>query len=152
MIDYNDLINRIESMQDLPISEEMIGAYCEGLLNSVDAASMDSYIANDAEIGELVDSVDNSQGSDNLYSFGYGTDGIDDFDLPYVPMSNSINPFGIEIISNMDEIGMIAVVADSNFSGIPEDFGSASDDFISDDSISNDDDINKGDSFDSFNF
>lgn len=160
MIDYNDLINRIESMQDLPVSEEMLGAYCEGTLSPIDAASMDNYIANDAEIGELVDSVDNSQGSDNLYTFGYGIDGVDDIDLPNVPMGGAINPFDIDITPNIDDFGMVAAVASPAFCGITDDFVSVNDVFTSDnddsflnddDSIDTDDDINSDDSFDDFN-
>lgn len=159
MIDYNDLINRIESMRDLPVSEEMLGAYCEGSLSPVDAATMDSYIANDAEIGELVDSVDNSQGSDNLYTFGYSADGVDDIDLPNVPMVSAFNPFDIGTISNTDDIGMVAV-APPAFPDIADDFVSRSDEFIfdsddsflsDDDSIHTEDDINGDDSFDEFN-
>lgn len=121
MIDYNDLINRIESMQDLPVSEEMIGAYCEGSLSPIDAAAMDSCIANDTRIGELVDSVDNSQVSDNLYTFGYGIDNIGEINLPNVPMSNAINPFGIDTISNIDDIGMVAAAASPAFNCISDD-------------------------------
>lgn len=160
MIDYNDLINRIESMQDLPVSEEMLGAYCEGSLNPIDAAAMDSCIANEAMVDELVASADNSQVSDNLYTFGYGTDGVDDIDLPNVPMSSAINPFDIAPFFNIDDIGMIAVAAPPVFSDIADDFVSRSDEFISDnddsflsddDSIHTEDDINGDDSFDDFN-
>lgn len=154
MIDYNDLINRIESMQDLPVSEEMLGAYCEGTLGSADAAVMDSCIANNAEIGELVDSVDNLHVADDLYPLGYSTESID---LPDVPMVGAFNPSDIDITPNIDDFGMVAAVASPAFCGITDDFVSGNDDFISDNddsflnddnSIDTDDDVNSDDSID----
>ena len=138
MIDYSELINRISDMQDLPVSEEMLGAYCEGTLGSADAAVMDSCIANNAEIGELVDSVDNLHVADDTYLLGYSTESID---LPDVPMVGAFNPFEIDITPNIDNIGMVAFAADSAFCGITDDFVSGSDDFISynDDITSSDD-------------
>ena len=157
MIDYNDLINRIESMQELPVSEEMLGAYCEGSLGSADAAVMDSCIANNAEIGELVDSVDNLHVADDTYPLGYSTESID---LPDVPMVGAFNPFEIDITPNIDDIGMVAFAASPAFCDIADDFVSRSDEFISDsddsflngeDSINTDDDINSDGSFDDLN-
>ena len=157
MIDYNDLINRIESMQELPVSEEMLGAYCEGSLGSADAAVMDSCIANNAEIGELVDSVDNLHVADDTYPLGCSTESID---LPDVPMVGAFNPFEIDITPNIDDIGMVAFAASPAFCDIADDFVSRSDEFISDsddsflngeDSINTDDDINSDGSFDDLN-
>lgn len=157
MIDYSELINRISDMQDLPISEEMLGAYCEGSLGSADAAVMDSCIANNAEIGELVDSVDNLHVADDTYPLGYSTESID---LPDVPMVGAFNPFEIDITPNIDDIGMVAFAASPAFCDIADDFVSRSDEFISDsddsflngeDSINTDDDINSDGSFDDLN-
>lgn len=58
MIDYNDLINRIENMQDLPVSEEMLGAYSEGTLSSVEAAGIDNIITSNTELCDLVRNLD----------------------------------------------------------------------------------------------
>ena len=157
MIAYSELINRISDMQDLPVSEEMLGAYCEGTLGSADAAVMDSCIANNAEIGELVDSVDNLHVADDTYPLGYSTESID---LPDVPMVGAFNPFEIDITPNIDDIGMIAFAASPAFCDIADDFVSRSDEFISDsddsflngeDSINTDDDINSDGSFDDLN-
>lgn len=155
MIDYSDLINRIESIQDLPVSEEMLGAYCEGSLSPIDAASMDSYISNDATVSELIDSVDTPQVSDNLHTFDYSADGVDDIDLPNVPMSSAINPFDIAPFSNIDDIGMIAAASPA-FPDNADATISDNDNIISgdnsltsiDDSFSIDNDINKGNSID----
>ena len=157
MIDYSELINRRSDMQDLPVSEEMLGAYCEGTLGSADAAVMDSCIANNAEIGELVDSVDNLHVADDTYPLGYSTESID---LPDVPMVGAFNPFEIDITPNIDDIGMVAFAASPAFCDIADDFVSRSDEFISDsddsflngeDSINTDDDINSDGSFDDLN-
>ena len=157
MIDYSELINRISDMRDLPVSEEMLGAYCEGSLGSADAAVMDSCIANNAEIGELVDSVDNLHVADDTYPLGYSTESID---LPDVPMVGAFNPFEIDITPNIDDIGMVAFAASPAFCDIADDFVSRSDEFISDsddsflngeDSINTDDDINSDGSFDDLN-
>ena len=157
MIDYSELINHISDMQDLPVSEEMLGAYCEGTLGSADAAVMDSCIANNAEIGELVDSVDNIHASDDTFSLDFCTNGIDDIDLPNVPLAGVFNPLNIDITPNIDDFGMVAAVASPAFCGITDDFVSGSDVFFSDnddsflnddDSIDTDDDINSDDSID----
>lgn len=109
MIDYNDLINRIESMQDLPVSEEMLGAYCEGLLSPVDATAIDSCIANDAEFGDLVDSMDNSLIVEETYSFDDSIGGVDDIELPNVPNSKKTYfPIGGIILKIAENIGKVA--------------------------------------------
>jgi len=156
MIDYNELINRISRIQDLSVSEEMLGAYCEGTLSSSDAAIIDGYIANYAEIGELVDSVDNLKVSDGTYPLGYSTSGIDDIDLPIVPKTGTFNPFNVEITPNMDDIGMVAKATAPTLCSITDESSSDSGDIIScDDSFPSNDhslniegDINKGDLLD----
>lgn len=141
MIDYSELINRISDMRDLPVSEEMLGAYCEGTLGSADAAVMDSCIANNAEIGELVNSVDNLHVSDDTFSLDFSTNGIDDIDLPNVPLAGVFNPLDIDITPNIDDFGMVAFAASPAFCGITNDFVSGSDDFTSDnDDITSSDD------------
>ena len=118
---------------------------------------MDSCIANNAEIGELVDSVDNLHVADDTYPLGYSTESID---LPDVPMVGAFNPFEIDITPNIDDIGMVAFAASPAFCDIADDFVSRSDEFISDsddsflngeDSINTDDDINSDGSFDDLN-
>lgn len=162
MIDYDALMKRIDSIQDLPVSEEMLGAYCEGTLNSVDTATVDDFISNDAALGELVDSVDNLQVHDNGFSFDYnGGLSVDNMELPEVPMDNEFTTLGIDIIPNIENFGMVAAVAAGHvFCGISDDFLSGNDDFISGDndilstddhSLDIDDDINSDDTFEDLN-
>lgn len=161
MIDYDDLINRIEGMHDLPVSEEMLGAYCEDSLNLVDAAEIDSFITNDAELSELVDNVDNLQVFDDSYSFDYSTCSTDDIELPSIPTDCSSFPFEMDILPNVDDIEMVAAAAVvPTFCDFTEDFDTEKYDFIGDDddsfqddnhSLEIDDNINSDDLFDNLN-
>lgn len=112
MIDYDDLINRIEGMHDLPVSEEMLGAYCEDSLNLVDAAEIDSFITNDAELSELVDNVDNLQVFDETCFISFNNVMIDDIDLPEVQSKSKHLPHIGGIIANIaGNLGNVAAIA-----------------------------------------
>ena len=161
MIDYDDLINRIEGMHDLPVSEEILGAYCEDSLNLVDAAEIDSFITNDAELGELVDNVDNLQVFDETSPLGFYDTAMYDIELPDIPTDCSSFPFEMDILPNVDDIEMVAAAAVvPTFCDLTEDFDTEKYDFIGDDddsfqddnhSLEIDDNINSDDLFDNLN-
>lgn len=84
MIDYNDLINRIESMQDLPVSEEMLGAYTEGNLSYSEICNMETIIHKNSYLEEIVNS--NYELDDDMKVNDISNDSIyDDLRLPAIP-------------------------------------------------------------------
>lgn len=56
MID-DELLNKFDRIQDLPVSEEMLGAYMEGNLDSNEYAQIDSMLSADSSISEFVDDI-----------------------------------------------------------------------------------------------
>lgn len=56
MID-DELLNKFDRIQDLPVSEEMLGAYMEGNLNSNEYAQIDSMFSEDSSLSEFVDDI-----------------------------------------------------------------------------------------------
>lgn len=67
MID-NELLAKFDRIQDLPFSEEMLGAYLEGNLDSCEASQIESVISRDSTLSEFVDSIslDSDSILDNL--------------------------------------------------------------------------------------
>jgi hypothetical protein len=57
MKDLNEILSLIEDIQELPISEETLGAYIEGSLNETELQSVEILIDNDDRLSQLVDSV-----------------------------------------------------------------------------------------------
>lgn len=67
MKDLNVILSLIEDIQELPISEESIGAYIEGTLNETEFISVENIIVNNDRINQLLDSVkDISNDMDNI--------------------------------------------------------------------------------------
>lgn len=53
MKDIHELLNEFESIQDLPVSEEMLGAYIEGNLNSEEILNVENAINSDLSLLSL---------------------------------------------------------------------------------------------------
>ena len=67
MKDLNEILSLIEDIQELPVSEESIGAYIEGTLNETELKSVENIIVNDDRLNQLLDSVnDISNDMDNM--------------------------------------------------------------------------------------
>lgn len=56
MID-EELLNKFDRIQDLPVSEEILGAYMEGNLDSNEYTQIDSMLSEDSNLYELVDNI-----------------------------------------------------------------------------------------------
>ncbi len=53
----NGIVNNLDSILDLPISEEMIGAYIEGNLNEIERDQFKEALEKDMILSSLVDEV-----------------------------------------------------------------------------------------------
>jgi len=53
----DDLLAKFDRIQDLPVSEEMLGAYVEGNVSDGEALGISSMMANDAGLSSLYDDV-----------------------------------------------------------------------------------------------
>lgn len=67
MIDEK-LLNKFDRIQDLPVPEEMLGAYIEGNVDSSEASQIEFAISEDTDLSDLVDGISSKNGSilDNL--------------------------------------------------------------------------------------
>lgn len=53
----DELLNKFDSIEDLPVSEEMLGAYIEGTLDSFESSQIESAISQDSLLSEFVDEI-----------------------------------------------------------------------------------------------
>lgn len=53
----DELLNKFESIEDLPVSEEMLGAYMEGNLDPFETSQIESTLSEDAHLCEFVDEI-----------------------------------------------------------------------------------------------
>lgn len=79
MKDLNEILNLIEDIQDLPISEETVGAYIEGSLNEVELQSVEKLIGNDDRLSQLIDSVNDI--NNDIESMQNTSEGKIDWDI-----------------------------------------------------------------------
>lgn len=96
MKDIKELLRQFEDIQELPISEEVIGAYMEGRMNDSEHEEVSKIIVADSHLSEIiqdasedniVELVDNSQHED-IYEGDYG---FWKLDLPPVFPTNDIS-------------------------------------------------------------
>lgn len=64
MKDYDDLISRFGEIQDLPVSEELLGAYLEGNLDVYEMTEVSNLIYNDPSLKSML----NDATLDNIYN------------------------------------------------------------------------------------
>lgn len=109
MKDYDDLINRFEDIQDLAVSEEMLGAYIEDNLTDTESLFVRNQIDKDFSLMNLEFAV-RSHGNDIPYVDieAYVSDSLDSLDLPYInddilPENVAYNHFGIVQSDLIDE-------------------------------------------------
>lgn len=55
MKDYDELVSRFDSIQDLPISEEQLGAYLEGNLNLYEMEELGHIVKQDPMLQSIVE-------------------------------------------------------------------------------------------------
>lgn len=80
MID-DELMKKFDSIEDLPLSEEMLGAYLEGNLSPIEIFDIESTIGENEYLKEIVDIN---------HEYGFNSDIIDEIsieaiDLPLIP-------------------------------------------------------------------
>lgn len=109
MKDYDDLINRFENIQDLAVSEEMLGAYIEDNLTDTESLFVRNQIDKDLSLMNLEFAV-RSHGNDIPYVDieAYVSDSLDSLDLPYInddilPENVAYNHSGIVQSDLIDE-------------------------------------------------
>lgn len=109
MKDYDDLINRFEDIQDLAVSEEMLGAYIEDNLTDTESLFVRNQIDKDFSLMNLEFAV-RSHGNDIPYVDieAYVSDSLDSLDLPYInddilPENVAYNHSGIVQSDLIDE-------------------------------------------------
>ena len=56
MID-EELLNKFDRIQDLPVSEEMLGAYMEDNLDSTENSQIESLLSMDSHLSELLENI-----------------------------------------------------------------------------------------------
>jgi len=154
MIDYNELISRFNDIQDLPVSEEMLGAYCEGTLDGMEAAEVRDCISDSADVGELMGDVVSSIVQEEPFSLHPTAAAFGDMDLPDVPTADNYNPFDIGIAdAPWSDVGIFAAAVSPSFCGNADDFISDTDDSFSttDHSINLESNIDSDDSVDDIN-
>ncbi len=120
MID-EELLNKFDRIQDLPISEEMLGAYMEGNLDYMDSSLIETVISSDKSLSDFMSSVTESQ-NDMLEfsgSEGYLPSSAINEELPETEPwlslvdSSSIHDEFIEFLC-VDENDSICSIPDSN--------------------------------------
>lgn len=74
------LLNRFDRIEDLPVSEEMLGAYLDGCLHGSEFREIQNYIQDDDNVSGLIDVIEND------------IDILNDIDESF---NNNINPLGI---------------------------------------------------------
>lgn len=67
----DELLNKFDRIEDLPVSEEMLGAYMENKLDSFETSQIESAISEGTQLSEFVDEISQDNGFnilDNLDS------------------------------------------------------------------------------------
>lgn len=55
-------LNKFDDLEDLPVSEEMLGAYLEGNLHGAEFREVQNYVHEDASLSGLIDNVEADMG------------------------------------------------------------------------------------------
>lgn len=95
----DDLLNKIDSLEDLPVSEEMLGAYMEGKLRGSELREVQNLIDSDNIFSTFHEGITDEKpfvesfhlDSQDLSYSDVQTSNMDsflgDFDLPFIPSS-----------------------------------------------------------------
>lgn len=61
MKNYDDIISRFDNIQDLPVSEELLGAYLEKNVSNSELATLEFYIEENPIISDIIEDADDIQ-------------------------------------------------------------------------------------------
>lgn len=103
MID-EELLNKFDRIQDLPVSEEMLGAYIEGNLSGNEAGNVELMIDFHPGLSELVDDISMPIAP---YAAGYDIEILTlpfDFDLPATDVLPAIGYMGELTDNNIPDL------------------------------------------------
>lgn len=90
MRDYTDLIDRFDEIPEMPMSEEILGAYLEGRLDEADSRMVSELIEGDFQLTNLEWAVRSYEGLDED-----NTSGIPDlklWNIPAILHEDSVEP------------------------------------------------------------
>lgn len=65
----DELLAKFDCIQDLPVSEEILGAYVEGRLNGSEMREMQTLVRQEDGLSDLVNVIENDHYPDDLPSF-----------------------------------------------------------------------------------
>ena len=63
----DELLNKFDRIEDLPVSEEMLGAYLEGNLNEDEISEIIPVISQDGIVSNLMTSIEETQSDENNF-------------------------------------------------------------------------------------
>lgn len=97
MKDINELLQKFEDIQDLPVSEEMLGAYMEGKLVGSELDEVTQHVSSDIHLRELLHdvseiSIDEQVGDRHPWDIYEGDYGYWELGLPPVLSPNNLSP------------------------------------------------------------
>lgn len=99
MID-DELLNKFNNIEDLPVSEEMLGAYLEGKLQKVELDALSEQISSDYSINEILNNVTETN-VENLVEASYPWDVYKgDYGYWELGLSPAITQAEFEMIAN----------------------------------------------------
>ena len=67
MIDA-DLLHKFDSIEDLPVSEEMLGAYLEGNLDDAEVSEIESMLQNSSNLTDIYENIIQTSAANSLSS------------------------------------------------------------------------------------
>lgn len=93
MKDINDLLSQFNDLQDLPVSEEMLGAYIEGNLDGSEQLFVESSIQQDDSLNDLVAGTNEDTDSGYDWSIHDGDYGFWELGIPPVVTEDDIKSY-----------------------------------------------------------
>lgn len=64
-------INKFDDLEDLPVSEEMLGAYLEGNLHGAEFREVQNYVHEDTSLSSLIGNIEADMGCLNDLDYSY---------------------------------------------------------------------------------
>ena len=112
MKDINELLSQFDDVQDLPVSEEMLGAYIEGNLDGSELRSVQNLLNDDDDLFQMINSFDDTDnGFESLISSPQT--GIE---IPTnLDAGGGINPFEDETLDTLNDNSFALSNGDSIF-------------------------------------
>ena len=102
MKDLNDLLLQFEDIQELPVSEEMIGAYLEGKTTNEENELIENAIKEDSLLSETIDNVNETTSLESNFDWELhkGDYGFWELGLPPVATEEDFNENIVDMESN----------------------------------------------------